>query len=164
MIMDYQLLHEIESLRLESASIRAFSDLARCLRSCGFVQHDDVFSLDRTDAVPPWQHFSIAEVRVLRADVEVYDEDGWDAVRLDYLFASLPLTLVDPFVAAAFSLSRCLNLAITYRGQLMNEQLALATFRGFADDLKRELYETPGSEELAIFIAQTYPRAKAAPP
>ena len=89
--MCYDYLHEVETVVFESESSRSVGELQPIFRALGFRLHEDVFSLDRDDTPPPWQHGSIIEVEILSGDSEVFDLDGsWTTLKLKYLFAFLP--------------------------------------------------------------------------
>lgn len=159
-MIDLERLHEVVSVTLEPAELRQSSELASCLSSLGFSNHGDLFSLDRRDSVPPWQHASIVEVYVYRSGEVVYDEKGWDKIRLDYLFAFLPVELSDVFIDVAFAVSDVLGVPVLYRKEVVERDELASALKRFSDELMEDWYETPGSEELAILIAGTYPRRK----
>lgn len=159
--MDLDKLHEEEIALLGSPRRRPMQELRRELRSNGFALYDDVWSLDRTDAVPAWQHGSIVEIDILKDGHEVYDDDvEWDAVRLRYLFASLPRDFIAEFIDVVRKLSRSLSLAVTVNRKSIDEDELTEYFEQCAEELLDEFGEYPGSESLAIFIQSTYPRRK----
>src|SRR4051794_279088 len=116
--MEYENLHEFETVELRSATMRATSELLPVFERLGFTLHDDVVSLDRKGVIPPWQHPSIVEVEILGGNQEVFgfDDGKWDVIRLKYLFASLPFELVDQFIEVVFRLSRELSIPVNSRG------------------------------------------------
>ena len=157
--MDFSSLHEIESVRLISHEPRPYSDLSDCLSRFGFARHDDVFSLDRTDAPLPWQHSAVIEARTLINGEEVY-EDVWDTVSLDYLFAFLPADYIDLYVETIFRVADCLELAPIFRDAPVDRIQLRAKLQSFVVELASEYGERPGSESLAVLIAETYPRKR----
>ena len=158
--MSFELLHESESVYLVGNEQRKYTDLHNVLRCLGFSLHGDVFSLDRTDQIPPWQHDAIAEVHVLRYGVEIYDEDGWDCLILDYLFASLPETCVPVFIDVVFKVANALKLQPRVGLNLIDRVWLEQRFAACSSDLMAEYAEVAGSEELAILIAESYPRKR----
>jgi hypothetical protein len=159
-MMSYEYLHEVETVELRSSTLRTVSELLPVLERLGFTLHDDVVSLDRNGTIPPWQHSSIIEVEVLCNDHEVtgFEEGEWNAIRLKYLFASLPFELVDQFVEVALKLSRKLATSVSFRGTNVNVGDLKDRFDQIRDEVLSETGEDAGSEGLAIVIHGTYPR------
>lgn len=156
----FERLHEIESVRFQSKEERPLSELTSCLLRLGFTRHDDVFSFDRADKIMPWQHGSICEVHAYSGEIEVYGDEGyWDAFELRYLFAFLPIGLVAYFENIVFQVCECLQIAPTVNGQLVGRRELRRILEVFAADLMDECGEEPGTEALAILIAESYPRA-----
>lgn len=156
----YEYLHEVEEVELQANPARPVHELLPMFRSLGFTLHDDVVSLDRRGRVPPWQCDSIVEVEVRSGGEEVYGfEDGeWDAIRLRYLFATLPADLIDRFIDVVFAVSHALSLPVHYRGAEVDEASLRRLFAEVQADLAAETGEEPGSQSLAILIHSTYPR------
>ncbi len=158
--MSYEYLHEVERVELCSQVARPTAELPLIFRKLGFTFHDDVVSFDRHGKMPPLQHSSIVEVEVLRNGEEVFgfDDGEWDAIRLKYLFATLPYELVDTFVKVAFSVSKELVLPLRYSGTIVDEMTLQRHFAEIRKDLLGQTGEDAGSERLAILIHSSYPR------
>ena len=158
--MNYDYLHEVESVELHSPIRRPLSELPRLFRPLGFVVHDDVLSLDRDDKVPPWQHSSTVEIEVQRDSKEVFGfrAGEWDVVCFRYLFATLPYELTDRFIEVAVAASARLSLPMISNGRPVDEDALRQWFAQIREELLTETGEEPGSEGLAILIHSTYPR------
>jgi hypothetical protein len=158
--MEYSYLHEAERVRLRSATPRPRLELLEVLTSQGFSLHEDVLSLDRGGKIPPWQHPSIVEITVFHEDEEVFgfDEGVWDAIELNYLFASLPFENVERFLAIVAATCERLSLCPEFRGKTTTVESLRVEFDRIRDEVQSQTGETPGSEGLAILIHSTYPR------
>ncbi|KAA5543865.1 hypothetical protein FYK55_11900 [Roseiconus nitratireducens] len=159
-MIDYSYLHEIEFIEFKTKIPRSRQSLAQCLLREGFTLHDDLFCVDRTDKVPPWQHPSIIETSVIDQQDEVYDysEGVWDCLQLKYLLAFLPFDFAGQFVECAQRLSERLNIRPEYGGRIITAKALYAKLETAKSEVLKETGELPGTENLAIFIQSTYPR------
>ena len=159
--MDFKYLHEVEFVEIHSITKRPVSRLLPIFRGLGFILHDDVVSLDRKERIPPWQHTSIIEVEVLCDKEEVFGfrEGDWDALYLEYHFATLPFELAERFIEIVFQLSVKLETTVMYQGVNVIASELKRQFSLIHDELYSETGEEPGSEGLAILIQSTYPRS-----
>lgn len=160
--MAYEYFHEVETIDLRHSQAQLTSDLLPVFRRRGFTLHEDVLSLDREGAIPPWQNSSIVDVEVVHNDQDVYDfeEALWSTLRLKYLFASLPFEFVDQFIDVAYALSQELGTSLTFRGRNIDRGELKAHFERFRDEVLTTTGEDVGSEGLAILIYSTYPRRR----
>ena len=156
--MNYDYLHETETVRFEADQPRSCRDLARILRRLGFTRHEDVFSLDRKGRIEPWEFSSWADVDMLLNGEETFNLGGqWDTVNLVYLLATLPREGISTFVTAATQVSESLGLPMKYKDQVVGAKELEEALNACADELEREVGE-PGSQTVNIFIQSTYPR------
>lgn len=158
--MTYESLHELEYVELRSPSRRSTRDLVAIFKGHGFTLSDDVLFLARKGRLPPWQHSSIAEVRIECDGEEVFgfDEGEWTSIRLEYLFATLPFELVDRFIEAADAISRELGTPMLFRGTVVKATELRDIFEQINADLVSSTGEMPGSDGVAILIQSTHPR------
>lgn len=158
--MAYEYFHEVEAVELNLPKARRTSTLKPIFKKLGFVLHEDVFSLDRKDHVPPWQHTSVVEVEVLRHGQEVFGfHDGeCDLLRLKYLFASLPYQCSERFIDVSFLLQAELDTPLLYHGKEVDRDDLKSRFDECRSELLSMTGEDAGSERLAIMILETYPR------
>jgi hypothetical protein len=157
--VDYDYLHELELVTFRIQSPRPVRALAAFLRALGFTLHEDVLSLDRKGNMPPWQHKSVVEVKILKDGKEVFDLDAhWNVLNLEYLLAWLPAECIDVFVDCVFQVARWLGSPATHRGVQVTERELRDSLNGFCRELEDRVGESVGSEGLAILIQSTYPR------
>lgn len=156
--MNYDYLHESETVSLQTPSPRSCNELVPVLQTLGFTLHEDIFSLDRVGSIPPWQSSSWVDVDLFLRGTEINDLSAqWDTIKLVYLLATLPREGISTFVASATKLSGLLGLPMMYKDQVVSAKELEAAFNDCADELEREVAD-PGSETVAIFIESTYPR------
>ncbi len=158
--MDFNYLHEVESIEFTAETSRPLAELPKLFTGLGFTIHDDVLSLDRRGRVPPWQHPSIVEVEVRHNGEEVFgfEEGEWNTISLKCLFATLPFDAIVMFIEVVDSVSNALGILATYRGSMVTARSLLGEFERVRDELVAETGEETGSEGLAILIQSTYPR------
>lgn len=98
--------------------------------------------------------------------VDVYLDDNkidssensrWNKLEVSYLLASLPKSHISVFCGYLSKMSHFLDLKIFYKNEETNPSTIEEIFFRFAVELV-ESYGEPGSETLAIFIQDTYPR------
>jgi hypothetical protein len=155
----YRFLHEVEVVSFVPEHPRKVQDVVKFLRTGGFKVDADICYLNRKGKVPPWQHSAIVEVKFSLRGEEQFDfRSEWDLMEFEYLFSSLPLENTEEFVSRVEDISAFLNLPPLYQGAETSRAGLEQMFIDCADDLTRELGETPGSESLAISIQGTYPR------
>lgn len=155
---EFGYLHEAEDVWLISDTVRWCAELWPVLPELGFHLDEDVFTVDRSGKLPPWQSRSIIVLQVLRGDREIYDEHAqWDRVKLRYLLATLPPEVLEVFVETAASVADQLRLPMQYRGRVVTKEELRAGLEGCLRELRESAGE-PGSKEVAAAIEMTYPR------
>lgn len=159
-MISYDYLHEIECVDFRSHCRRPVPDLFSLFWDLGFTAHYDIVTLDRCGVVPPWQSTSIVTIDVYCANEVVYgfDDGEWDAIRLKYLFATLPFEFTETFLGIASRVSRDLKLPMEKDGSAVDERILRSKFTEFREDLLLRTRSQPGSEALAMLIHSTYPR------
>ena len=152
--------HESKCVTLHSEVTHTTQELVVHFEALGFTFYDDVASLDRTDRVKPWEHSSIVEAEVQYQGEEVFgfDDEKWDVLILEYMFATLPLELLPCFVNTVFALSERLSLQALYDGTRTNPDELRHKLLLDRDKLLHDTGLSVGSEDLAIAIARSYPR------
>jgi len=158
--------HEKESVILRGTVRRSRGDLARYLRGLGFQAIDDFYTYPRPGRLPKWQSLDLLSVDVLIQGKAVYETeddvaDGvateWDSLRCDYLLATLPRECIVRAVALVGEICGSWQLELTYAESAVDSSELLARWNEIASNLASK-YAPPGSEELAILIASSYPR------
>jgi hypothetical protein len=160
--MDFDYLHEVEDVILQSETKRPCAPLWKLLKAQGFTLYEDVFSLDRPKKpkFPIWQSEAFVDVEILNDETEVYDpEDEWNRVVLKYLLATQPRAGIPVFVKEASGISTHLGLPMMFRGKFVTVEELEKQLNTNADELTAQLGE-PGSEDVAIVIESTYPRGR----
>jgi hypothetical protein len=158
--MKYDFLHEAEEVYLRSEARRPCSVVHSILEQLGYTLHEDVYSLDREGALPPWQAEAFVDVYIMEGESEVYEpSETWDTIKLVYLLATLPKDGIQRFAASASRISHLLRIPMTYGGKLVSEQDLTQALLDCADELRLNVGE-PGTESVAIYIESTYPRSR----
>jgi hypothetical protein len=152
-------LHEVEFISFTPERPRKVLDVVKFLRTAAFTVAGDVCYLKRKEKIPLWQHSATVEVKFFWLGEEQFDfRSNWDRLHLEYLFASLPQENTAEFVSRVEDTAAFLKLPPLYQGMETSREAIERMFATCADDLRRELGESPGSESLAIYIQGTYPR------
>lgn len=146
--------YEEVSLELRLGRIVRPGEVNRCLRSLGFRLHYDVYSKPRPDhdAHPPWQSDTLVEVELLRDSTEVDAQEGCDTVCMVYPLATLPSSMIAPFLDAVQDVSRCLGGRVCLQGVAVEREGQLRHLTECVSHLMEEWGEEPGSESLVLMI------------
>ncbi|WP_395748313.1 hypothetical protein [Prosthecobacter sp.] len=168
--IDYSKLHESERVELHLPQPVPVRQAARTLQAQGFELCEDVCSLPRKDARQSHQPDSITTVSFVSAGVEktTYledddeDDDGsapeCDVLVFDYLFASLPKTLIPEFLAMLQRVQPVFGGTLRHRGAPVEIPALETLFASYVSDIWEELAEEPGGDLLRRIIHESYPR------
>ena len=162
-------LHEKEVVSLMLDPPRLVSSLANSLSSIGFRWMDDFCYLPRRDQGSIWQSETIttATFHAVGAELSQYvDEEPeadsadlqCDEIRFDFLLASLPQACIQTFLSGLRHLQELIGGRLVHRGESVSIANLEVCFSSYVADIQQELAEEPGSEFLAIFISESYPR------
>ena len=159
--MDFEYLHEVEDVILQSETKRPCAPLWNLLKAQGFTLYEDVFSLGRPKKpkFPIWQSEAFVDVEILNDETEYEPEDEWNKVVLKYLLATQPRAGITVFVKQASEISAHLGLPMMFRGKFVTVEELEKHLNTHADELTAQLGE-PGSGDVAIVIESSYPRGR----
>jgi len=158
-LMNYDFLHEAEEVYLVSESPRQCSIIHSIPEQLGYTLHENVYSLERPEPIPPWQSESFVLVDILSGASEVYQPwETWDTIKLVCLLATLPGDAITRFVASVSHVSCLLEIPMTHAGKVVTALKLEQALVDCADELRRNVGE-PGTESVAIYIESTYPRS-----
>ena len=165
--IDFSRLHEREDvLILLPAPLRP-SEVEQMLRRIGGVPHDDFVEFPRTDEIQVWQTATITTVSLYSSDRELnhYFDDPdhedlpeCDRLQLKFLMATVPSEIVASFLDLVEEVQQSSGGRIEHEGRQISSDELRCLFESYMEDLAEELAEVPGSEFLAITIAESYPR------
>lgn len=162
----YEYFHEKEVMQLKALAPLRRKDLHEYLMSKGFKSEDDFYCLGRDDKAKPWQSISVLSIDIFLGDDPIYEtkedieeSEGsvWDRLEVSYLLASLPENYIEVSCSNIFEIAEKFGLSVYHKGIEKDKKGLIDTFVSYAKELS-ENYSKPGSEDLAIFILDTYPR------
>ena len=163
---NYEYFHEKEVVQLKALTPLYRKDLHEYLMSKGFKSEDEFYYLDRDDKAKPWQSISVLSIDIFLGDDAIYEtkedieeSEGsvWDRLEASYLMASLPENYIENFCNNIFKIAEKFGLSAYHNNTEKDKKGLIDTFMSYAKELS-ENYSKPGSEDLAIFIQDTYPR------
>lgn len=167
--INFDKLHEKEVVSLMLDPPRPVSSLADTLSSIGFRRMDDFCYLPRRDQGSVWQSetvttatfYAVGSELSQYVDEEPEDDSAdlqSDEIRFDYLLASLPEACIQTFLSSLRHLQELIGGRLVHRDESVSMANLEACFLCYVEDIEQELAEAPGSEFLAIFISESYPR------
>jgi hypothetical protein len=162
-------LHEKEVVSLMLDPPRLASSLTDTLSSIGFRRMDDFCYLPRSDQRSVWQSETVITATFHAVGSELsqnVDEQPrahstdlqCKQIRFDYLLASLPQACIQTFLSHLRHLHELIGGMLVHRGKPISIANLEACFSSYVGDIQQELAEEPGSEILATFIEDSYPR------
>ena len=160
MISKYQEFHEEEVILLKSEKPLSLEVLRRNLAKFNFEKIDDFFSLNRTDKVYPWQSIDVVSVKVYNNDrkLDLEDDEPWNILKFEYLFAGIPFHFTDSLFNIIFTLTGNLHLSVEHNSNLYNKDKLLELFNNYKEEVCKVFGDEPGSKTVWVKINSTYPR------
>ena len=81
--MEFEYLHEVVCVELQSTVSRPLFELSQVFENLEFTLHDDVVIFDRNGNIPLWQRTSVISVEITLEGEEVFgfEEGEWDTIR-----------------------------------------------------------------------------------
>jgi hypothetical protein len=165
-------LHEKEVVSLRLYQSQRVSALADSLASIGFTKSDDFCFFPRADRGPAWQSETVTTATFYLGDSELCQyldepepdstDSACDEIRFDYLLASLPQPCIGVFISLLRSVQQLFGGRFSHLGEPLDIDTLETVFSRYVADIEQELAEDPGSEFLAIYISQSYPRRSSA--
>lgn len=168
--INYAKLHEQEHVFVLLPSPIPPSVIGALLKEAGGILHDDFVDFPRTDRVEPWQSGSISTVTLFTGDSDLEyhfddpdadDSRSCDRLRLSHLMATVSAEAVERFLDLVAALEERTRGVIEHQGRQLSVDELRDRFSAYREDIAEELAEEPGSEFLAITIAESYPRPAA---
>lgn len=133
---------------------RSAGELNRIFHTLGATLHYDIYTFDRSEKHPDWQSESFAYIHMFLADRRVDAQDGADRLKLTYMMATVPSVFVEVFADIAANLAEKLDVDIELNGEKMTRQKIIDVLDQAVSELMSDWGEEPGSETLAIMMAQ----------
>lgn len=150
--------HETVSITIDLPKAISPGEANRRLKSLGARLDYDVYSFYREDDPPIWQSDIIAQLRLFLKGQEVYAQDNFDEIRVEYPLATIDSSFINVFFRILREISQEFEGELKMHGKAVSEEEALGHFDELLSNLMKNWGEEAGSRSLVIMIEQSYPR------
>lgn len=159
-MFDTSKFHEREDFSLRLPSVADRERVTSRLETLGFVvdYESDFAYLPRGIEDTPWQSSDVTQVEFFLEDAPSDYPERVDRLTFNYLLATLPEETISTFTDVVRSCMDQLGGQLTHRGRVIDPADLPTILKQYADELRDELADEPGSDFVARMVYEFMPR------